>query len=199
MSSSPIKGKTARIKLPLVSKNVHRTCTKCLLLFINDILPISLTLPDVIKLGSSFFTLLIESSTSSLMWSIPITFPLGPTCKSIEGGNSVQFTQEYHNITHASSHSMLIDWQANESIRIPPKRNRMCLPVMCGSPFVRSKRTGFHYRSRRPELWLPHTAGHVEALGRRHAGWRGRRQGNCITTLLIHNASNTVTVSIPPS
>lgn len=58
----------------------------------------------------------------------------------------------------------------------------MCLPVMCGSPFVRSKWTGFHCRSPRPELWLPHTAGHVAAPGRRRAGWRGRQQGNRITT-----------------
>lgn len=36
----------------------------------SDVLPISLTLPEVIKLGSSFFTLVIESSTSSWMWSI---------------------------------------------------------------------------------------------------------------------------------
>lgn len=37
------------------------------------------------KLGSSFFTLVIESSTSSLMWSIPITFPVGPTCGGTQG------------------------------------------------------------------------------------------------------------------
>lgn len=49
--------------------------------------PISLTLPDVIKLGSSFFTLLMASSTSSLMWSIPITFPLAPTCKQNKASN----------------------------------------------------------------------------------------------------------------
>lgn len=48
----------------------------------------------------------------------------------------------------------------------------MCLPVMCGSPFVQSKQRGFHCRSQRPELWLPHKAGHAEAPGRKHAGER---------------------------
>lgn len=75
---------------------------------------------------------------------------------------------------------------------MPPKRNRMFLPVTCGSPFVRSRRTGFHCRSRRPELWLPRTAGRVEAPGRRRAGWRGCQHGNCITTppVGIHIASS---------
>lgn len=50
-------------------------------------------------------------------------------------------------------------------------RNRMCLPVMCGSPFVRSKQKGFRCPSPRRGLWLLHTAGRVEAPGRRHAGW----------------------------
>lgn len=59
--------------------------------------PISLTLPDVIKLGSSFFTLLTESSTSSLMWSIPITFPLGPTCKKYK--QKKQAVVEFKDIT----------------------------------------------------------------------------------------------------
>lgn len=47
--------------------------------------PVNVILPDVIKLGSSFFTLLIESFTSSLMWSIPMTFPSGPTCGATQG------------------------------------------------------------------------------------------------------------------
>lgn len=50
------------------------------------------------------------------------------------------------------------------------QREILCLPVMSGSPFVRSKQTGFHCRSRRPVLWLHRTAGHVEAPGRKHAG-----------------------------
>lgn len=78
----------------------------------------------------------------------------------------------------------------------------MRLPVMCGSPFVRSKRTGFHCRSRRPELLLPHTAGRVGAPGHRRAGWRGRQQGNCISThqsaFTLHQTL-TVTRSTSPS
>lgn len=41
--------------------------------------PISFTLPEDSNVGSSFLTLFIESSTSSLIWSIPTTCPLGPT------------------------------------------------------------------------------------------------------------------------
>lgn len=42
-------------------------------------LPINFTRPEDSNAGSSFFTLFTESSTNSLIWSIPTTCPLGPT------------------------------------------------------------------------------------------------------------------------
>lgn len=131
----------------------------------SDVLPISLTLPEVIKLGSSFFTLVIESSTSSWMWSIPITFPLGPTCNAQKECQCTIYSRTTKSC-HVPCHFLLI-WCRNHQ--------SMCLPVKCGSPFVRSKLKGCRCQSPRQGLWLPRTAGHVEAPGHRHAGWvRGK-------------------------
>lgn len=56
---------------------------------------------------------------------------------------------------------------------------------VCGSPFVRSKPTGSHCRSRRPEPSLPHTTGHVEAPGHRRAG--EAKRDNSISTHHSHS------------
>lgn len=58
----------ARKNISLMNKYIRVWCS-----------PISFTLPEDSNVGSSFLTLFIESSTSSLIWSIPTTCPLGPT------------------------------------------------------------------------------------------------------------------------
>ena len=117
----------------LHQKLVRRTNTKWPLPFITDISPISVTLPDVIKLGSSFVTLLIESSTSSLMWSIPITFPLGPTCGAQrEEQCSVHTrTSPKHQTCFICLYVISIGWQANQSIRICRQGEIVCVYPSC--------------------------------------------------------------------
>lgn len=64
--------------------------------------------------------------------------------------------------------------RANQLVQIHQNATERRLYVFTGargSPFVQSRRTGFRCRSPRPELWLRHTAGRVEAPGRRRAGW----------------------------
>lgn len=129
----------------------------------------SVTRPDVIKLGSSLFTLFIESSTSSLIWSIPMTFPRGPTCNVYNSAWRTHQKNDRSQMTHVE----------------PP----------LNSPYVQSRQTESHCPSPRPELWLLRAAGHGEAPVHRHAERRREKakriQSNVLKSINIQNEFKT--------